>query len=298
MLAGLLMSPGEANATPEPSQSPPAAQSKVAAVPGGAPFQDDRYRFPHLTIERRVFVDALAMPLAPLSWNLTDWSWASATIAPTVALMLPPKPSLDVRSLRWLEERETAFLDSAMPKVGTIPAALVTVGILGTGWLLSAITQNRTLWEVTSLTTESVALAQFYHLSLKLLLGREGPGQRQGLGVIHGPTTEFFPAGTPSGHITTIASFAGAIAEYYDSWWIRSAAFTAITYSSASLIYHRQHFPSDVIWGASQGYAVARWVVRNRSSRFTYESTGADADASLLPYVTPQSAGLTFIGVF
>jgi len=302
--AGLLLSflPCEARAGDEPkvaaAKSPAEASAVRGYVPSRAPFQQDRYRFPELTIERRILVDALALPLAPLGWQPLDWAAAGLAVGVTGALMLPAKPSGDVRVMNWAARRQTPFLDDFFFKVYTVDAAIVTVGLLGVGWIASGITRNRKVWELTSLTTEAVALAQFYHLTFKILLGRESPYQEQGQGEIHGPTFKYFPGGTPSGHAANLAAFTGTIAEYFDSWWLRAPAFAVSTYAGASLVYNEQHFPSDVVWGASLGFSTARWVVRNRSSHFRYGGDTGESELSLLPFATPSSAGLTAMGLF
>lgn len=298
--AGLLFSSSVANAAP-PSSSQTVASASVPLsrqVRSRAPFQNDSYRFPHFTIERRIFVDALALPLAPLGWQTSDWIKAGAVSAVTVGLMLPAQPSGDVRTTEWVQSHQTDFLDGFLFKVSTVDAAIATVAILGVGWIASGLTRNRTLWELTSLTTESVGLAQFYHLTFKILLGREGPYQGDGQGTIHGPSFKYFPAGTPSGHAANLAAFTGSIAEYFDSWWLRAPAFALSTYTGASLIYNNQHFPSDVVWGAALGYSTARWVVRNRSSHYRYATPAQEKEIVVLPFVMPTSVGLTAVGSF
>jgi hypothetical protein len=81
----------------------------------------------------------------------------------------------------------------------------------------------------------------------------------------------------------------GTAAEYWDSWWLRGVALTAGTYMSASLVYHDQHFVSDVLWGGAMGYAVATWVVdRHTSARHRHATSAAVPGL----YVVPGAAGV------
>lgn len=243
---------------------------------GKAPFQRDHYRFPDMKLFPRVFVDVIAIPLAPVGWTPEQWAVSTAVVGTTGWLMLPAGPSVDVRFQDQVRTWENPTVDQLLRKISTWNAAYFTLGVIGVSWLAAAVTQDPAAWELASLTTEAIGLAQFYHVSQKIALGREGPNQNDRQGVIHGPTVEFFPAGTPSGHAANVAVIAGTFAEYYDRWWLRAGAFSLTTYFSASLVYHSQHYISDVIWGAALGYSTARWVVRNRSSKYRYGPSGIE----------------------
>ena len=46
---------------------------------------------------------------------------------------------------------------------------------------------------------------------------------------------------------------------------------------------NHRHFLSDQILGASLGYAISKWVVRHRSSRFAYDATASPTRLAVVP---------------
>ena len=64
--------------------------------------------------------------------------------------------------------------------------------------------------------------------------------------------------------MTTVA------AEYFDSLALKIISHVAGAYYAVNIIYNEGHFISDLIWGAAIGYFVAQWVVKHRSSKYTY----------------------------
>jgi membrane-associated phospholipid phosphatase len=245
------------------------AQVDVREVSCESPFTDDALRHPHANIAKRTGLDLLAVPASVVAWDAGDWALFGGASATTLSLMLPSdERSLDVRFQRWLLRHETRSADQLFVKVQTIPAGFLLASygamLFGTAW----ITGNRSLFEFGSLQLEALGVAQFYHIVMKLLMGREGPYQEGGDGEIFGPTRIFFPGGTPSGHAATVYAVMTVAAEYWDKWPVTVLAHLGGVYIASSLVYNRQHFVSDVVWGGAMGYAIGRFIVRHRSSRY------------------------------
>lgn len=232
------------------------------------PLQGDELRFPNARVAKRTWTDLAALPASIIGWDGGDVARFSAFAAPTLALMMPANPSLDVRMQHWVKQRESSALDKFFPKIKTIPEGLALATYGAIIFASAYVRDDRQLFEYGTLALEALAVQQFYHITTKLLMGRESPYQGNREGDIHGPTRFLFPGGTPSGHASTAYAMFAVLATFYDKWPLYVLAQVGGLYVSASLIYNNQHFVSDVIWGAALGYYIGRWVVRHRSSRF------------------------------
>ncbi len=260
------------------------------------PWQSDSLRHPETRIVPRIVRDLAAVPASAVAWDAKDWGIFSAFAVPTVAMMWPANPSIDTLIERALPPIRTERADKAFLKIDTIPMALALLGyggvIFGTAWL----TKNEQLFEYGTLSLETLAIVQFWHVTAKLLLGREGPYSTPGAdGDYYGPKRISFPGGTPSGHAATTYAMLAVAAEYWDKAPLYALAHVVGLYASLSLVYHQQHFVSDVIWGAGMGYFTARWVVRHRSSRYRCRKKPSWTDHVLmLPIMGERTFGLTF----
>ncbi len=259
-----------------------------------SPLTGDEWRHPQANVASRTWRDLAAVPASVVAWDAQDWSIFGATAAVTGALMLPPKDSLDVRFQDWLKENRKPSLGRFFVKIKTIPEAILLVSygaaLFGTAW----VTENKPLFEYGSLSLEALAISQFYHIVSKLLMGREGPHQGGGDGEVHGPTVFLFPGGTPSGHASTAFALLAVAAEYWKKWPIYALGGVATLYISMSLVYTRQHFVSDVVWGAVMGYAIGSWIVYHRSSRYRCAARNQTVwdRTMILPVVSQHGAAL------
>lgn len=252
---------------------------------------EDRFRYGNLWLIPRGVLSGVAIPLSIPTWSPHQITRMVATTATVTTMMLPFEPSLDVRLYRAMQSARTPFLDAILPKIYTIP---MTIGIAAYTTILAAgfyFFKRPRLREYVSLMLEALGVVQFYHVSLKLLIGREGPYQSEGEGRVFGPTRVFFPGGTPSGHTASAFAILVTAAEYYGTWPIRILAYVGASYLATSFAYNNQHFASDVIWGAMMGDTVARWVVRHRSSVNRGPALRPKLQAA--PMVVPGGAGFS-----
>jgi membrane-associated phospholipid phosphatase len=242
------------------------AQYEVAC---DGPLQGDELRFPHAHVAKRTWKDLAAVPASVVAWDAGDWSRFAAFTVPSVAMMLPPdERSLDVRMQRWVRGHKSDAADRFFVKIKTLPESVVLAVYGAVLFSTAYVRDDRRLFEYGTLALEALAVQQFFHITTKLLIGRESPYQGNKEGEIHGPTAFYFPGGTPSGHASTAYAMFAVLAEYYGLWPLHVLGQVAGLYISASLIYNNQHFVSDVLWGAGMGYYIGRWIVRHRSSRY------------------------------
>ena len=254
---------------PEPSRGPQLAE-RDSELPF---YKGEHLRFQNADIFKRTGATLVGSILEIGRWDQEAWLWAGGTAAVTIALMAPTDPSPDVRFQAIVQERRTRKLNKAMPPLRTVQFRQYGMGSIGLLALYGAFGDKPRVLEAASLSMEAVTVAVTLHLAQKLLIGREGPTDGDGLGIIHGPTEgiHLYPAGTPSGHTASVWSMSTVLMDHVDTWWGYALGWTVNGYVAVSLVYNDQHYISDIIWGAPLGYFVGKWVSNHRSSKYTYK---------------------------
>ena len=293
LLVLTLVGPAPATAG-APGGDEPSTERPVESSPEPGPFLGKRYRYDRMEVFERTAYDLVAIPAGVADWRTEQWAVFSGVMVPTFALMAPAGPSPDVRLDRWFQREFDPWFPDIWAMEYQIPFwTTVAVGGFGT-WGIAAATDNDRLAQSMSLMGESVAVSQVYHLSLKLMTGREGPRDEQGLGLFHGPPGffDYFPSGTPSGHFSTLYAMWGAAQRYWQfpvGWDVTGHVLLG-SLASTHVITHR-HYLSDIIAGSAMGYAIGQWVVRHRSTRYQYRE-GRAVRITILP--RPRGFALSF----
>lgn len=278
------------------SLSVAAANGRARGLP---PYQGPRWRYQNMGLFQRLAFDIPAFPATVVDWTPAEWLGFGAIITPGIVLMLPLNPSLDAQFETWVETSHDPFWDTVLPDPTDTAMTIGTLAYVGVYWVSGWISQDETVLELASLSSESLALGQLYHVTLKVMIGREGPLDGNGSGTVHGPTTRWFPNGTPSGHMATTTSLLAIYGEYYDNWAMRGGAIAVSTWMAAMLMYSGQHFFSDIIWGGALGWATASWVVRHRSTRWVEGEDGFSKYVAILPMpVDGGGGGLQLAGTW
>lgn len=265
--------------------------SRLGRDQGLPPYQGPRFRYQNMEFFQRLAFDIPALPATIADWTSWEWLEFGAVLTPGIVLMLPLDPSLDARFEDWVETSHDPFWDAVLPDPTDTAMTVGTLGYVGLYWVAGWISQDKTVLELASLSSESLAVAQLYHVALKVMIGREGPLQGDGRGTVHGPTTRYFPDGTPSGHMATTTSLLAIYGEYYDNWGMRGGAMAVSAWMAAMLMYSGQHYFSDIIWGGALGWATAAWVVRHRSTRWAEGSSGNPTYMAVLPMPVDNGGG-------
>ena len=258
-------------------------------------FRGYEYRYEQMGLLSRTLRTIVAMPNSIRYFDKEDYLISATVGLPVLALMLPLDNPYDLTFQRFVQRNQTSTLDKIFPHLYTIDFAIGTAGVAALTYGLGYAIDNEPLIEYGSLFLEGLAAAQIIHSVIKIAIGREGPDTETGRGKIYGPTRFFYPAGTPSGHILTYYYTSFLAARYLDSIWLEVLAHIGGLYFATSLIYNDQHFISDVIWGAPIGYFAARWMMRHRSSKYSYK--GADKAKNALyfgPRMNPLYGGLEY----
>lgn len=277
--------------------APASAAAAEGTEPG--PFLGEGTRYADLPVVRRVLLDVVAIPADAPRWSAPDAAGLALTLGAGLALMWPAHPSPDVRLDRWI----TRELNPRLPVVwnDVVQPALwggIAVGGLGTWWLATR-TGDAYVAQGCSLMAEALTVAQAYHLSVKLLVGREGPRDGEGEGRVLGPraSLRLYPAGTPSGHAATLYSLLSAGTAYFEPPLAAQLGLHALVGGLVAfhVIDHR-HFLSDSLLGSVLGWSVGRWVVLHRRSAPGAPPSRGPSALALVPVALPSGGGLALAG--
>ena len=278
-----------------PPASPFASAPRPHWLPGNggpAPVDpDSAYRWPRANILVRFLHDLYEIPADIPEWDGADVGTFATIASVTGLLMLPPGPP-DV----YLQDQVNAVMRGrrlVWTPVGDLVIWTAIGAALGSSYLVGWLDHRPPLMEAFSLAVEAYSVAEIYQVIPKLILGREGPKDGDGKALIKGPLWgwRLFPAGTPSGHAASLYAMIGALTTYFDSPALAIALQTFGLIFCATLILDDYHFLSDVIWGASMGFFVGRWVVHHRAGRFAPDGTQPAPPGGffVLPTVEPAS---------
>jgi hypothetical protein len=284
--------PGESTQVPDNEGSGGPGGVSIPRVQPGL-FLGDEFRYGNKALPLRVLADLVAIPAGMARWEAPDWAAFSLVTLATGALMLPLDHPLDARLQHSLRDALGPERFKVWTPLGDV---LVHVGLWGTmagilAWGL--LKDDPRSVQLVSLTIEAFAVTQAFHLTFKLLLGREGPRDGQGLGRIFGPaeSLKLFPAGTPSGHVSSFYAMMGVATAYLDNPALTLALHAVGLVFAATIVTDDYHFLSDVIWGGAMGYAIGQWVVHHRSSQAGMPAKGGPL-FMVMPMVSPGGAGL------
>lgn len=308
--------PADSTRAEAPSSS--AAPTAPAEPPRGL-FLGDDWRYHHSTpwpwlrgLALRTLADLISIPSTVVSWSVGDWALFAAVTAPTLAAFVPiDGRSADARLQDVLHQARGANCDvaptgsavcqTARPASFHVwtPASNLAIGLTQvltplTLMLVGALAGHEKLLEASTLAAEAMLVAQAYHVTLKLLMGREGVLHGSGEGRFFGPTRLSFPDGFPSGHSASLFALIGAYSTYVDAAWLHVVLLGVGGALATWLVLDDYHFASEVFFGAATGYLVGRWVVRHRKA---LPATGVTWQA-VTPVVSASGAGLASTWTF
>ena len=191
---------------------------------------------------------------SPFHAQKSDVKWLLPFAAGTAALIVSDHEVSQ-------EVQESPVLISPSHRVSNLGSgvalAAASLGIYGAGKL----THKSRIAETGILAGEAVIDTSIVTGVLKVAFNRERPDKPMGSGSFWGGGRSF-----PSGHAAATWSFATVIAHRYrDKPLIGISAYGVATAVSFARIGGSNHFPSDVLVGATVGTLIGRFVLRHRS---------------------------------
>jgi hypothetical protein len=191
---------------------------------------------------------------SPFHVQKSDAKWLIPFAAGTAALIASDHEVSE-------EVQESPVLISPSRRVSNLGSGVVlaaaSLGMYGVGKL----THKSRAAETGILAGEAVIDASIVTGVLKVAFNRERPDKPMGSGSFWGGGRSF-----PSGHAAATWSFATVIARRYrDKPLVGISAYGIATAVSFARIGGSNHYPSDVLVGATVGTLIGRFVLRHRS---------------------------------
>ena len=224
---------------------PEVAPDTPQATPQVAPQAVPQLQLPKTSNFVTQFLhDQQTMWESPRNIRKKDLIWI-APIGAGAALLMTTQADASVANA--VRRNENVQSDSHfISKFGSTQA--IAGGSVGL-WALGKATHNDKLAETGRLSTDAALQTQLIISGLKLMSRRVRP---------NGENNQSFP----SGHAATSFAFASVIAhEYHDKPMVVVGAYSFATAISLSRIGGLNHFPSDVIIGATIGELIGRYLV-------------------------------------
>lgn len=280
--------------------SPSAIVSPESAPLDAGPLLGDELRYDRMGAPLRALHDVVAIPAGVAGWSGSDWAQLGLWTTAIGALMVPAPRSADSSLDGWFRRE----VNGDVPTIWTVPMQATlwsTIAVAGLGgWWWADRTDRRHLAQGLSLMGESLAVAQAYHVGLKLLIGREGPRPDGAEPLTYGPGMGFrlYPSGAPSGHATTLYSLMSAgFAWFEPPAWVQITGHVALAGLLAFHAVDHRHYASDLVWGGAMGWYVGQWVVKHRGSRPESGSRAATpaVQAAVVPVPLPGGAGAAVV---
>ena len=240
--------------------------SSPSAVPGTLPDAPQAQSQDAITIRntpRNILHDQLAIWTSPARLRPHDLVW----LAP-FAVVTGVSIATDHHTMSQVVSHDPSFnnanVNASNAMIGGFIAA--PVAIYGFGHF----EQNEHAREAGILSGEALLDGVGVEEGMKLIFWRERPA----LDNAHG---KFFQSGAgidssfPSSHSVLAWATASAIATEYPSFWTQTLVYSGATAISLTRVLGQQHFPTDVLVGATAGWLVGRYVVHHhRHARATH----------------------------
>jgi len=245
---------------PAHAQSPASSHlDSRAALPdapqpqtGGAPSLQDA-----VTVRNslRIFAhDEEAIWTSPARLRPHDLEW----LAP-LAIAVGAAVATDHRAMNQLVSHDANFNHANVTASNVLIGGMIAAPVV----LFAAghAAQDDRARETGILGGEAVADGLVVEQGLKLVFWRERPNVDQSRG-------RFFQSGAgvnssfPSAHATLAFAAASAIATEYRNPWTQIAAYSGATAVGVTRVLGREHFPSDVLVGATTGWLIGHYVVK------------------------------------
>jgi membrane-associated phospholipid phosphatase len=174
---------------------------------------------------------------------------------------------------------------NASKTISQFGSPYATFGGAAVLYFLGIAKHNEHLAETGRLGAEAVLDASIVTEGIKLATNRERPYQGLGQGGFwpHGTGSYSVDGSFPSGHAAASWALARVIASQYHSWPVQIGAYAFALAISASRVTAREHFPSDVLVGATFGYLIGGYVLHHRALEYQ------DFSVSIIPLMDSAS---------
>ncbi len=219
---------------------------------------------------------------APLRWDGTDWLLAGGLWTGSAASGL-----LDERMLAAVDRSQNRGNDRLEEIFEAYSNGLSGIGFAGVFYTTGLVFDNEWLRVTGVLLGTSLMVSAVTQTSLKYIFGRARPYTRL-------PASDFRPfsfdpdfVSFPSGHTLVAFTISAVLAERIGNVWASIGLYSAATLGGLSRVYSRNHWLSDVVFGAGMAVFVSRSVV-------SYYENGMNDNGDGSGFrIMPHGTGLT-----
>lgn len=188
---------------------------------------------------------------SPLRVQQKDLKWLLPIGGGTAALFFVDRRISD-------EAREATSLQrpsQIISQAGNVPPAVVPLGL----WALGKASHNERMSQAGIVGVDTFLHSALIVQALKTATNRERPSKLNGDGGFWDGGKSF-----PSGHAMTTWALAAAMADQYpDKRWVSITGYGVASAVSLARVGGLNHYPSDVLVGASLGWMVGHYVSRH-----------------------------------
>ena len=241
---------------------PSTANADLAALPDAPQPQSvnptPHYQPDEVTVRNSLqifFHDEAAIWTSPARIRPRDLKWLAPFVLATGAAI-----ATDHRAQSQLVSKNPTFNNDNIYVSDGLVSALIATPVLI--FAKGQFGQDDRAREAGILGGEAMVDGVVVEQVLKLVTWRERPTADSARGRFFqssaGPNASF-----PSAHGTVAWSAASAVAAEYPNLWTQAAVYSAATGVSLTRVLGRQHFPSDVLVGATAGWLIGHYVVKH-----------------------------------
>jgi len=200
---------------------------------------------------------SILLSFMPLNWSIKDWSRVILAVGGTLAVMTLDQDIKDFIHVDLeLLPQDVVWLEKGLN--GRSLTIYMTVAYLG-GLAL----KNNLVTRVTLMCAESFVLSGAVGQVIKYSVGRHRPKTGDSPWTWDGPQIEHSSSKSfPSGHTTVAFAIATTLILTVRQKWVGGLGYFLAVLTAITRVVKKQHWTSDVLFGAIIGYFVARQVVR------------------------------------
>jgi membrane-associated phospholipid phosphatase len=239
-----------------------------------------------------IFTDTGYVLTSPMRWDKSDWVTVAFIAGVTGTLFFFDEDITGEVEQRAPEAKSN--LDSALDDIGSVfepfgNGSFSIPAMMGF-YIYGRYQDNEKAKRTALLAAESFLVTTIFTTALKSMLGRQRPYSGEGADIFKGPSLG--KNSFPSGHTSSAFAIATVVANEYEN----VALVTPISYSIATLtglsrIQDKNHWASDVFFGATLGYFTAKTILKLHSNKKGRHFT-------IYPQANSRGGGLIFSNQF
>ena len=215
-------------------------------------------------LPRQILRDQKFLWLRPLRLKKSDVPWVVTLGGATAALI-----ATDADVAREISEDPPGNGYAFSHRVSQVGGAAGDLSVASAFYLIGRWRGNERARTTGLLGYRAFADAFIITLALKTVTQRPRPTTANGTVRINNAEGDFFEGGRafPSGHAAGSWALATVVAcQYRHKRWVAPLAYGLAGLVSASRLFEREHFPSDVFVGGALGFMIGRHVCHSKTS--------------------------------